>query len=67
MAQRACFCLKHLAVNGRDALAAGIPRGPQVGAALNTVLDAVLDGRLPNSRPRLLEELRALAQTPSSP
>lgn len=67
VAQRACFCLKHLAVNGRDALAAGIPRGPQVGAALNTVLDAVLDGRLPNSRPRLLEELRALAQTPSSP
>lgn len=67
LAERACFCLKDLAVDGRDVMAAGIPRGPQVGAALNTVLDAVLDGRLPNSRPRLLEELRALAQTPSSP
>ncbi len=57
LAERACFCLKDLAVNGRDVMAAGIPRGPQVGAALNHLLDAVLDGRLPNERQRLLKEL----------
>ena len=48
------FTLKHLAVNGRDAIAAGIEQGPAVGAALHAALDAVIDERIPNDREALL-------------
>ena len=56
LASRPCFTLKDLAVNGRDAVAAGL-RGPAVGEALQALLEAVMDGRLPNEREPLLEEL----------
>lgn len=55
------FTLKRLAVNGRDALDAGIVQGPAIGAALGAALDAVIDGRVPNEREKLqafLEEWR---------
>lgn len=55
------FTLKRLAVNGRDALDAGIAQGPAIGAALAAALDAVIDGRVPNEREKLqafLEEWR---------
>lgn len=45
--------LKTLAVNGNDLLTLGI-RGREVGLQLQTLLDAVLDGRLPNERQALL-------------
>ena len=53
LAQNACLSIKDLAVNGHDMMALGIT-GTQIGAALNTLLDAVLDGQLPNEKDALL-------------
>ena len=52
-----CFALKQLAVNGRDLLALGLS-GPAVGAALEELLEQVMDGTLPNEREALLEYLQ---------
>ena len=57
LAQNPCLALKDLAVNGRDALAAGLS-GPAVGRALNRLLDRVAAGELPNDRAALLPELK---------
>lgn len=59
-AEGQCLSLKDLAVNGKDALAAGIPPGPEVGKALNALLEQVLDGALPNQREVLLKALREI-------
>ena len=59
LASRPCFTLKDLAVNGRDAVAAGL-EGPAVGEALRSLLDDVMDGRLPNERESLLAELNRI-------
>ena len=56
LAEQPCFTLKDLAVDGHDLTAAGL-RGPAVGEALRTLLDAVMDGRLPNDREALLASL----------
>ena len=53
--QGQCFSLKSLAVNGSDIISIGISEGPEVGAVLNGLLDAVIDGRAPNEKGRLLE------------
>ena len=50
----AAFSVKHLAVNGRDVMAAGVEAGPEVGRLLNEALDAVIDERVPNEREALL-------------
>ena len=60
LAQRPCLTLKELAVNGRDALAAGLS-GPAVGRALNMLLDQVASGELPNDRAVLLPLLKGEA------
>ena len=54
--QDACFTLRQLAVNGRDLLEQGY-RGREVGAALQFMLDAVIDGTLPNEKQTLLKVL----------
>lgn len=54
LAEGEAFTLKHLAVNGRDAMDAGIAQGPSVGAALAAALDAVIDEQTPNDRETLL-------------
>lgn len=54
----ACLSLGTLAVNGADLIALGFKPGPQIGATLNTLLDAVIDGTLPNTREALLDEIR---------
>ncbi len=56
-----CFTLKKLAVNGSDALAVGL-RGAQIGAALNELLDAVVEGRAQNDRAELLALLAHIAE-----
>lgn len=58
LAQDACFSLKQLAVNGRDLLALGL-RGPEIGAVLNRLLSAVIDGKLPNEKSALLSAAQA--------
>jgi len=56
LASQPCFTLKDLALNGRDLLARGL-RGPAVGEALQKLLDAVMDGAVPNEREDLLAYL----------
>lgn len=56
LAQKACLSLGDLAVNGRDALAAGLS-GPEIGRALNALLADVVEGRRPNQRDVLLAAL----------
>lgn len=46
-----CFSLRQLAVTGCDL---GLPPGPEVGKRLNRLLDAVIEGELPNERELLL-------------
>ena len=51
-----CLSLQDLAVDGNDALAAGL-EGPAIGKALNVLLEDVLDGRRNNCREELLQAL----------
>ena len=57
LAEKPCFTLKNLAVNGHDLQAAGL-RGKAVGEALNTLLEAVMDGKVENKKAALLEYIR---------
>ena len=50
-----CCRVSQLAVNGRDLMAAGIPAGPGLRRTLETLLDAVVRGQLPNERQCLLD------------
>ncbi len=52
--EEACFSLKKLAVKGRDLIELGCKPGPQLGDTLDSLLEAVLDGRCPNEREALL-------------
>ena len=54
LAEKPCFTLRDLAVNGSDLLRAGIPKGQAVGQCLQALLEAVIDGKLPNEREALL-------------
>ena len=49
-----------LKLNGNDLIAMGVPRGKQVGALLQRLLDAVLDGKLANEREKLVDYAQAL-------
>lgn len=49
-----CFSLKQLAVTGCDLLQLGIPQGPQVGALLEQLVQAVIDGQVENQKETLL-------------
>ncbi|MDR2106286.1 MAG: HD domain-containing protein [Coriobacteriales bacterium] len=52
--QRACFSLRDLAVSGDDLKPLGFEQGRELGQALEALLDAVIEGRLDNSREELL-------------
>ncbi len=54
--QPPCFTVRDLAIDGNDLLALGVPRGPEIGRILDALLEAVLAGRLPNEREKLLAE-----------
>lgn len=49
-----CFTLKQLAVNGSDLIKAGACAGPKIGVLLKSLLEEVVEGRLPNDRETLL-------------
>ncbi|MBE5781755.1 MAG: CCA tRNA nucleotidyltransferase [Clostridiales bacterium] len=51
--ENACYSLAQLAVNGKEMAALGL-RGAQIGAALNMLLEQVVDGSLPNERQALI-------------
>lgn len=58
LAQDACLSLRQLAVNGNDLTGLGL-HGPAVGEMLHSLLDAVVDGTLDNTRQALLAHVRA--------
>ena len=62
LGERPCLTLKDLAVNGRDAMAAGL-EGPEIGRVLRALLERTAEGALPNERAALLAALEALAQS----
>lgn len=49
-----CFSVRQLAVNGNDLLRMGIPQGKMIGAILQVLLEAVLDGTAENEPQALL-------------
>ena len=55
-----CFNLKNLAVNGRDIIAAGAVQGKLIGETLHILLNAVIDGELPNDKDVLLGKVREI-------
>jgi tRNA nucleotidyltransferase (CCA-adding enzyme) len=55
LASEDCFCLKDLAVNGRDLMGAGIAAGPELGEILQLLLEKVIDGEVANEREALIE------------
>ena len=61
LGERPCLTLKELAINGRDAMAAGLT-GPDIGRVLRALLEQVAEGTLPNERTVLLQRLEQLAK-----
>ena len=55
IAKEACFSLRQLAVNGRNLQEIGVKPSPFTGKILNTLLQKVIDGELPNDKQSLLE------------
>ena len=56
--EKECLSLRDLAVKGEDLLALGFSAGPELGKALRALLDAVVEGELPNEREALMERAR---------
>jgi len=61
LAEDACFSLKQLAVNGGDMMRLGVTGRP-IGVILNALLDAVVNGEVPNDRAALLERAEDMAR-----
>lgn len=60
IAERQCFSMKDLAVNGNDIMRElGIGPGKRVGEILRHLLDAVIAGELPNSWDALISEAKS--------
>ena len=55
LADQACLSIKDLAVNGRDLMELGFAPGKTLGACLQSLLEQVLDERLPNDKTALLK------------
>lgn len=60
--QQQCFSLKQLAVNGSDLVALGIPPSKEMGTILNTLLEKVINGEIPNEKPALTDEINRIRQ-----
>jgi tRNA nucleotidyltransferase (CCA-adding enzyme) len=58
LSETPCLGLKDLAVNGRDLRELGYPEGPQMGVALQYLLEQVGEEKLPNDREILLSAAR---------
>ena len=55
-----CLSLRTLAVGGDDLMQLGVPKGREIGRILTALLDAVIDGELPNEHEALLEAARKM-------
>ncbi|MGE4276619.1 MAG: CCA tRNA nucleotidyltransferase [Lawsonibacter sp.] len=61
LGRRPCLTLRDLAVNGRDAMEAGLS-GQAVGRALRELLEQAAEGCVPNEREALLARLRQMGE-----
>ena len=61
LAQEQCFSLRQLAVNGNDLKQLGVTDGKEIGRILNTLLNAVIDGELPNEKAVLLQKVTQIS------
>ena len=61
LARDECFDLSHLAVDGKTLLAAGIPRGKELGNILDTLLAEVIDEKLENKHDVLVSRALELS------
>ena len=52
-----CFSLKQLAINGNDLIAMGIPPSVEMGRILNSLLDMVINGEIPNEKAVLMDTI----------
>ena len=64
LAQKKCFSLKDLAINGGDILFLGVPQGKQIGTILHELLEMVIADTLPNDRDVLLKKAVELIDRP---
>lgn len=55
LAKGEAFAIRHLAIDGRDVMAFGVTKGPEVGRVLQAALDAVVNEAVANEREALLE------------
>mgnify|MGYP005762098331 CR=1 FL=1 len=56
LAEKKCFAIKDLAVNGNDIMRLGVPQGENVGKILQHLLKCVIDGNVENNLVDLLSE-----------
>ncbi len=59
VASNPCVSLRDMAIGGRELMAAGLPKGRQVGETLSWLLNEVIEERLPNDRAALLAAAKA--------
>ena len=59
LAKAPCVSIRDLAVNGTDLTHVGVPKGKKIGEYLKALLDAVMDGEVPNDRDTLLARASA--------
>ena len=57
-ADRSCFSIKDLAVNGRDLIEIGYQEGKDIGGCLNHLLSRTIDGTVENQKDALLNEAK---------
>ena len=53
--RKACFSMKDLAVNGNDLIKLGVKPGKELGNILKHLLEAVIEGKLPNDKNTLIK------------
>ncbi len=58
LSEAECFSLKDLAINGRDLIEAGFPKGKLLGEILDYLLKEVIEERLENKKESLLQSAR---------
>lgn len=61
--QKECFSLKQLCINGNTLIENGFEPSRQLGEILSALVDAVIDGKVPNEKEALLQLAKELKQT----
>lgn len=56
-----CFSLKNLDINGSDIINLGFGKGSEIGRILDTLLNNVIEGNLPNKRKDLIKFVKTVA------